>query len=164
VAANAGFAGGSASGWGGGAKSDGFCGPRRRRVSATVVGVIRGGRGIGWTRVFLLSEFESVHGEGGMGTGEPHHDSEADRRVGATRVVRRAADGGRQRWSDGAVLPELFPGEWSSGLLGAPGAGRVRRRARAKARARARARALTTEATEGHRGRRSLSISHEITD
>src|SRR5260370_1806517 len=146
VAADAGLAGGSASGWSGGAEGDGFCGSRRWRVSATVVGVIRGGRGIWRTRLLLLPDFESVYGEAGMGAGKSDRDSKTDRRVGVAGFVYRAANSGRQRWRGGAVLPELFPGERSSGLLGDaresdPESARA-------ARARTRARALTTEGTE----------------
>ena len=109
VAADAGLAGGSASGWSGGAEGDGFCGPRRWRVSATVVGVIRGGRGIWWTSVFLLSEVESVHGKAGMETGDPDRDSKTDRRIGVAGVIYSAANPGRQRRGGGDLLPELFP-------------------------------------------------------
>src|SRR5208282_3807322 len=117
VAVDTVIAGGSASGWGVGTAGNSFCGPRRRFVSATVVRVIRGGRRIWWTRVFFLSDFESVYGEVGMGTGDSDRGSKADRRVGVAGVVCRAANSGHQRWSRGALLPQLFPAEYGSGLL-----------------------------------------------
>ena len=86
-------------------------------LPATVVGLVCGGRGIWRPRVFLLSDIESVHGESGVGTGEPGRDSKADRRTGVASFVHRAANSGQQRRSSGALLPELFPGEWSGGLL-----------------------------------------------
>src|SRR5208282_6012815 len=66
---------------------------------------------------FFLSDFESVHGEVGMGTGDSDRGSKADRRVGVAGVVCRAANSGHQRWSRGALLPQLFPAEYGSGLL-----------------------------------------------
>jgi hypothetical protein len=117
VAADAGVAGGSAGGWGVGAAGHRFCGPRR------AARFCNSGRGCSWRKTNLADEcvssirFESVHGEGGVGSGERDRDSKADWRIGAAGFVYGAAYGGYQRRGCRALLSELLSGWWSGGLL-----------------------------------------------
>ena len=111
IVADTGIAWRSASSGGGGAAGCRFRRPRWRSVSATVVGTVCGRGRVRRTRVFLLSDFESVHGEGGMGAGDSGRDSKNQSRSWALQASFTALP--TVDINDGAVVlcyRSYFPG------------------------------------------------------